>query len=197
MIWLPALGCSVTKEREKPVDARIGADDQLQTEKLAQMPSVSWKTVAIALLAVTGHVAAASADEVGQVGVDWFGNDIITESVDDPKVAGVTCYVSYFERGIIDRLQKGDWFEDPSNSSIDCRQTGAISIGDIDLDEDGEEIFRNRRSLIWKKLVVNRIYDQENNTLIYLAHSRQVQHGSAKMSISAVPLFSSDADLPR
>ena len=50
-------------------------------------------------------------------------------------------------------------------------------------------MFKQGISLIWKKQVVNRIYDRKNETLIYLAHSRQVQDGSAKMSISTVPLY--------
>lgn len=148
-----------------------------------------WRGAALGLLFVALSASAAQAEEVGKVGVDWLGNDIIIEAVDDPKVSGVTCHVSYFERGLIDRLQKGNWFEDPSNSAIDCRQTGPITIGDIALGKGGEEIFKNRRSLIWKKFVVNRIYDAERNTLIYLGHSRQVQDGSAKMSISTVPLY--------
>lgn len=131
----------------------------------------------------------ASAEEVGEVGVDWLGNDIIIEALEDPKVAGVTGHIAYFERGLIDRFQKGNWFEDPSNSSIDCSQTGAITIGEIEQDKDGEEIFKNARSLIWKKLVVKRIFDEKNNTLIYLAHSRKLQDGSAKMSISVMPLL--------
>ncbi len=134
-------------------------------------------------------VLPASTQQVGEVGVDWLGNDIIIEAVKDPGVEGVTCHVSYFERGVVDRLQKGNWFEDPSDSSIACRQTGPIKIGDIDLSEDGEEVFKQGISLIWKKQVVNRIYDKQNDTLIYLSHSRQVQDGSAKMSISTVPLF--------
>jgi CreA protein len=129
------------------------------------------------------------ADEVGKVGVDWLGNDIIVEAIKDPKVEGVTCHVSYFDRGVIDRLQKGNWFEDPSDSSISCRQTGPITIGDIDMSEGGEEVFKQGISLIWKKQVVNRIYDKQNETLIYLSHSRQVQDGSAKMSVTTVPLF--------
>lgn len=129
------------------------------------------------------------AEEIGEVGVDWFGNDIIIEAIPDPKVEGVTCHVAYFERGIIDRLQKGNWFEDPSNSSIECRQTAPISIGDIDMDKDGEEIFKSSRSLVWKKLVVKRIFDEKNNSLVYLAHSREVQSGSAKMSISVIPIY--------
>jgi CreA protein len=142
--------------------------------------------LAVSMIAAT---APASAKEVGEVGVDWLGNDIVIEAVADPDVKGITCHVAYFDRGLIDRLQKGNWFEDPSNSSIACRQTGKIEIGDIDMDKDGEEIFKSSRSLIWKKLVVKRIYDRENNTLIYLSHSRQVQDGSAKMSLSTVPLY--------
>jgi CreA protein len=131
----------------------------------------------------------ASAQQVGEVGVDWLGNDIIIEAVPDPKVQGVTCHVSYFERGMVDRLQKGNWFEDPSDSSISCRQTGPITIGDISMDEEGEEIFNQGISLIWKQQVVNRIYDKANDTLVYLSHSRQVQDGSAKMSLTTVPLY--------
>jgi CreA protein len=144
-----------------------------------------------AVLAAIAVCAAlpASAQQVGEVGVDWLGNDIIIEAVPDPKVQGVTCHVSYFERGMVDRLQKGNWFEDPSDSSISCRQTGPITIGGISMDEEGEEIFNQGISLIWKQQVVNRIYDKANDTLVYLSHSRQVQDGSAKMSLTTVPLY--------
>ncbi|GAA4116707.1 CreA family protein [Aminobacter aganoensis] len=133
--------------------------------------------------------APANAQQVGEVGVDWLGNDIIVEAIKDPEVEGITCHVSYFDRGVIDRLQKGNWFENPSDSAISCRQTGPITIGEIDLSEEGEEVFKQGISLIWKEQVVNRIYDKKNETLIYLAHSRQVQDGSAKMSMTTVPLY--------
>lgn len=145
-------------------------------------------TAAFSMFLALG-VGFVQAEEVGEIGVDWLGNDIIIEAISDPDVEGVTCHISYFERGLIDRLQQGNWFEDPSNSSIACRQTGPITIGEIAMDRDGEEVFREGRSIIWKQLVVKRIYDETNDTLIYLAHSRQVQQGSAKMSISTVPLY--------
>ena len=145
--------------------------------------------VSAAALVAGLFAAAASAEVVGKVGVDWIGNDIIIEAVADPEVKGVTCHVTYFDRSIIDRLKQGNWFEDPSNSSIACRQTGPIEIGDIDLSRGGEEVFRQGRSLIWKDLLVKRIYDKTNDTLVYLAHSRQVIEGSAKMAISTVPLY--------
>lgn len=130
-----------------------------------------------------------SAEQVGNVDVDWLGNDIVIEAFADPQVEGVTCHVAYFERGLIDRLQKGEWFEDPSNSSIACRQTGVITLGDIDRSDEGESVFSEGRSIVWKSLKVTRIFDEDNQTLIYISHARDVQNGSAKMSISTVPLF--------
>ncbi len=141
-------------------------------------------SVLLACLASTS-----SADAIGEVGVDWLGNDIIIEAFSDPEVTGVTCHVAYFDRGLIDRLKNGNWFEDPSNSSIACRQTGPIEIGDIDRSKDGESVFSERRSIIWKSLKVTRIFDEQNNTLIYLTHATELQDGSAKMSITTVPLY--------
>ena len=66
--------------------------------------------------------------------------------------------------------------------------TGPITIGDITTRAGGEEIFREGRSLIWKSLRVTRVYDQANNALIYLAHAREIQQGSGKMSLSVIPL---------
>jgi CreA protein len=142
-----------------------------------------------ALAALVVLPMSTAAETVGNVDVDWLGNDIVVEAVADPKVKGVTCHLAYFERGIIDRLQKGNWFEDPSNSSISCRQTGPIEIGDIERDDEGETVFTERRSVIFKTLNVKRIYDEANNTLIYISHARDVQNGSAKMSMSTVPLY--------
>jgi CreA protein len=134
-------------------------------------------------------VSPALADEVGRVGVDWTGNDIVIEAIPDPKVEGVTCHVAYFERSVLDRLSNGNWFEDPSNSSIACRQTGPITLGKINTSPKGEEVFSRSTSLIFKSLNVTRIFDQKNQVLIYLTHANDLSQGSAKMSISTVPLY--------
>ncbi|PTW49845.1 CreA family protein [Rhodovulum kholense] len=147
----------------------------------------------VAVLPITVPLAA-PADEVGRVGVDWTGNDIVIEAIQDPEVKGVTCHVAYFSRSMLDRLSQGNWFEDPSNASIACRQTGPIEIGDIDRSPEGEEVFRQNRSLVLKSLRIKRIFDEANQTLIYLAHARELTQGSAKMSISTVPLFNSGAN---
>lgn len=143
--------------------------------------------VALALAA-----SPAAADEVAKVGVDWVGNDIVVEAIHDPEVEGVTCHLAYFSRSMIDRLSQGNWFEDPSNSAIECSQTGPIRIGDISDSKDGEDVFSEGRSLVFKSLRVKRIYDDENQVLIYLAHANELSEGSAKMSISTVPIRSAE-----
>ncbi|MGO8916793.1 MAG: CreA family protein [Stellaceae bacterium] len=144
---------------------------------------------ALLLLAAAGP---ALAEEVGSFRNDWTGNSIVIEAIADPKVQGVTCHLTHFERSLIDRLSKGNWFIDPSNSSIACRQTGPVTVGDINKSAGGEEVFSERISLIFKSLAVRRIYDKKNDTLVYVIYSRQVKDASAKMSISTVPLYRSD-----
>ena len=140
-------------------------------------------------LLLTLFGAAANADEVGSFSNDWTGNGHVVEAFADPQVAGVTCYVVHFSRSVIDRLTKGNWFENPSNSGISCTQTGPITLGKIALGRKGEEIFSQRMSLFFKSIAVRRIYDQKNDTLIYVAYSRQIKDASAKMGLSTVSLY--------
>ncbi|HYG89426.1 MAG TPA: CreA family protein [Azospirillum sp.] len=145
---------------------------------------------ALSVLTLVGMAPPAAAqEEVGRFSNDWTGNGLIVQAIEDPKVRGVTCHLVDFDRSLIDRLSKGNWFEDPSNASIACRQTGPITIGDIDVSKKGEELFSERKSLIFKSIAVRRLYDRMNDTLVYVVYSRQVTEASAKMSISTVPLF--------
>ena len=132
------------------------------------------------------------ADEVGRFSNDWTGNGIVVEAVADPKIGGVTCHLAHFDRSVIDRLRKGNWFENPSNSGISCQQTGPIVIGKIATSAKGEEVFSERMSLFFKSIAVRRIYDKANDTLIYVAYSRQVKDASAKMGLSTVALFNTN-----
>lgn len=142
----------------------------------------------LALALTIAAALPARAEVVGKVGVDWVGNDIVVEAIPDPEVQGVTCHIAYFDRSVIDRLSQGNWFEDPSWSALDCRQTGPITLGDIDRSGEGESIFSERTSLVFKSLKVTRIFDATTNTLVYLAHASELTQGSGKMSISTVPL---------
>jgi CreA protein len=132
------------------------------------------------------------ADEVGRFSNDWTGNGIVVEALADPKIGGVTCHLAHFDRSVIDRLRKGNWFENPSNSGISCQQTGPIVIGKIATSAKGEEVFSERMSLLFKSIAVRRIYDKTTDTLVYLAYSRQVQDASAKMGLSTIALFNTN-----
>ena len=150
------------------------------------------KLLTSAALALSIVTAPALADKVGEFSNDWVGNGIEVEAFPDPGVQGVTCHVAHFSRGLIDRVTKGNWFEDPSNASIACRQTGPLVIGDIETDDGGEDIFSQRMSLVFKSLAVRRIWDQANQSLIYVVYSKQVTDASAKIAISTVSTFNQD-----
>lgn len=157
-------------------------------------------TLLFRLAAITLALFAAacgnSENEVGEFKNDFVGNEIKVQALADPEIPGVTCHLTHFDRGFWDRVSKGNWFEDPSNASIACRQTGPISIGDIDLDKSGEEVFSQRMSLVFKSIAVRRIYDRENHTLIYVVYSRRPVEGSAKMSVSTISLYGQEITAP-
>jgi CreA protein len=137
-------------------------------------------------------VGTARAEEIGRFSNDWTGNGMVVEAFADPKVAGVTCHLVRFDRSVIDRLTKGKWFENPSNSAISCERTGPIVVGKIAAGPRGEEVFAERLSLFFKSMAVRRIYDRKNDTLVYVAYSRQVKDASAKMALATVALFGGD-----
>lgn len=130
--------------------------------------------------------------EVGEFKNDLYGNEIKVQALPDQKVSGVTCHMTYFDRGVWDRAFKGNWFEDPSNTSLACRQTGPIVVGDISLRKAGEQVFSQRQSLVFKSIAVRRVYDQTSDTLMYVVYSRKPIDGSAKMSLSTVALYGAD-----
>jgi CreA protein len=133
---------------------------------------------------------AARAEEVGCVSTTFRGlgllNDkICIDSFRDPKVEGVVCHVSRARTGGM----KGavGLAEDPSDASIACRQVGPITVSDRI--SDGEDVFRESRSWLFKKLQVVRFYDKPNNTRVYLSYSDKLIDGSPKNGISTVPIM--------
>lgn len=132
--------------------------------------------------------APAGAESIGEVDTvfKFIGPDhkIVVDAYDDPKVGGITCYVSRAKTGGI----KGavGLAEDKSEASIACRQVGPISFeGPL---PPQEEVFSERTSLIFKKLRVVRMVDTRRNALVYLTYSERVIEGSPQNAVSAVPV---------
>ncbi|MDD2865084.1 MAG: CreA family protein [Methylococcales bacterium] len=133
----------------------------------------------------------AFAEEIGEVSTTFNllspNSKIVIEAFDDPDVAGVTCHVSKAQTGGL----KGavGLAEDPSEASIACRQIGAIDVAKLQNLKNGDTVFKESRSLIFKKLQVVRFYDKKRNVLVYLAYSDKLIDGSPKNSISSVPVM--------
>ncbi|MET0183072.1 MAG: CreA family protein [Caulobacterales bacterium] len=127
-------------------------------------------------------------NEVGSFSNDLLGNEIKIEAIPDPEIPNVICHMAYFERGVLDRMRQGNWFEDPSNSAISCQRIGPIDLSRAAADRSGEEVFSQRLSPFFKRNAVRRIVDPANRTLLYVSHSREIIEGSAKMDISSVSL---------
>lgn len=144
------------------------------------------RILATCAMALTAFAGISIAEEIGSVDTTFkllgANHKIIIEAFDDPKVEGVTCYVSRAKTGGISGSL--GLAEDTSDASIACRQTGEIKMR-AELD-DGEEVFSQRSSILFKKLQVVRFFDQSRNTLVYLTYSDKLIDGSPKNSISAV-----------
>ena len=130
--------------------------------------------------------ATAQADPIGSVNTafQWIGPDhkIVVEAYDDPKVAGITCYVSRAKTGGI----KGALgvAEDKAEASIACRQVGPVSVKQP-LPQQ-EEVFSERLSVLFKRLRIVRMVDSTRNTLVYLTYSDRLIDGSPQNAVTAV-----------
>jgi catabolite regulation protein CreA len=143
-----------------------------------------------------GGEALAESRLVGEIAGSgiFFKDTLNVESFDDPKVKGVTLYISNFQRPLNERLTK-DFFSDPSFAAVACAKTGPVAIADnIATGKGGEEVFEENRSLLFKQLRVQRIYDKEKNTVIYVSFNTRLDKNSDenksrfKSSVCAVNL---------
>ena len=140
----------------------------------------------LTLLTLAFTLTTAAAEPIGEVDTVFklIGPDhkIVVEAYDDPKVAGVTCYVSRAKTGGI----KGGLglAEDKAEASIACAQVGPIAIA-RPLPKQ-EDMFTERISLVFKKLRVVRMVDAQRNALVYLTYSDRVIEGSPQNSVGVV-----------
>jgi CreA protein len=164
-------------------------NDQLMYNRLFQL---------ILLCLVTSSLQAEMLGEVNTKFRMLGPNDkIVIEAFDDPAVSGVTCYLSRAKTGGVGGAI--GIAEDTSDASIACRQTGPVNLpGDIlNQSRDGEEVFKQRTSILFKTIQVVRFYDNKRNTLVYMTYSDKLVDGSPKNSITAVPLYKAEPSPPQ
>jgi CreA protein len=140
------------------------------------------------LLTLAALCTSTLAEPIGEVDTVFklIGPDhkIVVDAHDDPKVSGVTCYVSRAKTGGISGAI--GLAEDKAEASIACRQVGPISFREPVKRQ--EEMFTERISLVFKKLRVVRMVDPKRNVLVYLTYSDRLIEGSPQNSVTVVPI---------
>ena len=151
------------------------------------------RTCRLAVIVLPTLAFAAAAETVGEVDTVFklIGPDhkIVIDAYDDPKVGGVTCYVSRAKTGGVSGAL--GLAEDKSEASIACRQVGPLSFTEPLKKRD--EVFSERLSIMFKRLRVVRIVDVKRNALVYLSYSDRLIEGSPQNRVTAVPV---DRNLP-
>lgn len=120
---------------------------------------------------------------------------IAVYGVDDPEIDGVACHFAAPERGGVSGML--GFAEETSDISLACRQVGPIVFKEK-LDQ-GDAMFKKRRSFWFKKMQIVRGCDPKRNVLVYLVYSDKLVDGSPKNSISTVPImpWGAGADVPQ
>ncbi|WP_298157839.1 CreA family protein [Ferrovum sp.] len=142
----------------------------------------------LAFLSLTCLTALVRADDIGSVNTSWKmlgpDNKIVVESIDDPDIHGITCYLARAKTGGISGAV--GIAENKTEASLSCLKIGPITqSGPLPRQQD---IAKIRASLFFKKLHLVRMIDPAHSVVIYLTYSDELIEGSPKNSISAVPL---------
>jgi CreA protein len=157
---------------------------------VARVGSSTWLAATLVALLACGM---ARAERVGEVDTAFklIGPDhkVVVDAYDDPKVKGVSCYVSRAVTGGVSGAL--GLAEDKAEAAIACRQVGPISIAQP-LPRQ-EEVFSERQYILFKRLRVVRIVDTKRHTLVYLTYSDKLVEGSPENALAAVPVDASVA----
>jgi CreA protein len=147
-----------------------------------------WLMMSVALF-ITPASAAGEPDLIFKKTTVWKllspDHKLATYAIDDPIVEGVACHFTIPEKG-----GWSGWLgvaEELSDVSLACRQIGPVKFKEKF--EQGAEVYRDRRSLFFKKVQVVRGCDAKRNVLVYLIYTDKLIEGSPQNSTSTVPIM--------
>ncbi|MCW2309457.1 CreA family protein [Rhodobium gokarnense] len=144
---------------------------------------------AIVAAAVAAPALAAEPDLIFKKSTVWKmltpDHKLAVYGLDDPLIDGVACHYSVPEKGGVSGML--GVAEEVSDISLACRQVGPITFKEKF--DQGDEMFRERRSLFFKKMRIVRGCDLKRNVLVYLVYSDKLIEGSPKNSTSTVPIM--------
>lgn len=146
--------------------------------------------IVLSVAAMTSQISTAQAQELIFKKSTKFklltpNHKLATYAIDDPIVDGVACHYTVPEKGGIKGML--GLAEETSDVSLACRQFGPIKFKKKF--DQGSVVFRQRRSIIFKKMQIVRGCDKTRNVLVYMVYSDKVIEGSPKNSTSTVPIM--------
>lgn len=160
----------------------------------AALLAVASLTVVTVLSA--GHAHAQEPDLIFKKSTVWKlltpDHKLAVYGIDDPEVEGIACHFTIPEKGGIEGML--GVAEEVSDISLACRQIGPVKFKEKL--SQGDEMFRQRRSLFFKKMQIVRGCDAKRNVLVYMVYSDKLIEGSPKNSTSTVPIMPWGTDAP-
>ncbi len=138
----------------------------------------------------------ASADETKEVGhvntaLTNLGltrsHRVVVERFDDPKVRGVSCYISQARTGGLSGMV--GLAEDPARFSLNCTAVGPVQVAqNARRGDTGERVYESDTSIFFKETRVHRFIDEERGVVVYLAWSTKLVEGSPHNAVAVVPM---------
>ena len=150
-------------------------------EQLAYSASAAGLALLLGFFVMQAPARAESKRLVGEIPASGFifKDTINVEAFEDPKVSGVSLYISDFSRSMADRVSKGDFFSDPGAAGLTCAKNGPVKISpDLKPSKEGEDVFSESRAILFKTLKVKRIYDADAKNILYVAYTERVDNNN-------------------
>ena len=181
----------MTARPTRLVSMKLSGSEFKDSKEMVQPSKMKWVTRIAAVLSIIGFSVSVTScgpkpHTIGSVDTEFklIGPDhkIVIESYDDPKIDGITVFISKSQKGGI----KGalGLAEDTSDASVAVRQTGPIHVKESF--DNGEDVFTEQRSILFKRLHVSRFWDSSHKSFVYVAWTDRFINGSPQNSISAV-----------
>lgn len=162
-------------------------------ENAAMKPALRRLAPLALTLALSGPAAAEETKEIGHVNTALTNlgltrsHRVVVERFDDPKVQGVSCWISQARTGGLSGMV--GLAEDPARFSLACAATGPVRVADnARRGGRGERVYESDTSLFFKETRVHRFLDEERGAVVYLAWSTKLVDGSPFNAVAVVPI---------
>ena len=152
----PITSLPIARPSESSADAPKDPKPLVYQQLKKQLASVASAVMfASTLLGPLPPANAIESQIIGQISGSGlvFKDTLEVERFEDPKIKGITLYITNFQRPITERLTS-NFLQDPSYASVACvKSSPTVAVADnINMTPQGEEVFQESKSILFKTL---------------------------------------------